>query len=301
MYWGDKKVIAVGGGKGGIGKSAFVANLGVTLALQGKRVTVVDADLGAANLHTIIGVQYPAKTLDDFLANREPDIEHTLVETPYPPLRLLSSASDVLGLASPNYKDRQRLYRAIKKLHTDIIIFDIAAGTHQRATDFFTLAPIGIIIIEPLPTSLENAFSFIKNMLVRGLMRTFYHNKEMTAFIEKTVDPRSAESTLHFAELLIKLGESTPGTVEAFRQIFLQSIKMHVVANAIRDQSQEQVAEKFSRIIKRYLALDLEFTGTLPYEQSMDVAISARVPFVIKYPQSGYAKNMQEIIKKLGL
>jgi MinD-like ATPase involved in chromosome partitioning or flagellar assembly len=76
---------------------------------------------------------------------------------------------------------------------------------------------------------------------------------------------------------------------------------MHVVANAIRDQSQEQVAEKFSRIIKRYLALDLEFTGTLPYEQSMDVAISARVPFVIKYPQSVYAKNMQEIIKKLGL
>jgi ATPases involved in chromosome partitioning len=301
MYWGDKKVIAVGGGKGGIGKSAFVANLGVTLASQGKRVTVVDADIGAANLHTIIGVQYPAKTLDDFLANREPDIEHTLVETPYPPLRLLSSASDVLGLASPNYKDRQRLYRAIKKLRTDIIIFDIAAGTHQRATDFFTLAPIGIIIIEPIPTSLENAFSFIKNMLVRGLMRTFHHNKEMTDFIEKTVDPRSAESTLHFADLLVKLGETTPGTVEAFRQIFLQSIKMHVVANAIRDQSQKQVAEKFSRIIKRYLALDIEFTGTLPYEQNMDLAISGRVPFVVKYPQSGYAKNMQEIIVKLGL
>lgn len=95
MYWGEKSVIAVGGGKGGIGKSTFVANLGVSMATRGKNVVVIDADTGATNLHTILGVRSPEKTLDDFLNNQQTDLASTLVDTAYSNLRLLSSASEV--------------------------------------------------------------------------------------------------------------------------------------------------------------------------------------------------------------
>jgi flagellar biosynthesis protein FlhG len=301
MYWGEKNVIAVGGGKGGIGKSTFVANLGVSLAGRGKRVVVIDADIGAANLHTILGVRYPDRTLDDFINRRQPDLEKVLVETAFPNLRLLSSASDVLSLAAPNYSERQRLFRAIQKLPTDVVIFDIAAGSHQRATDFFSLAPIGIILIEPIPTSLENAFSFLKNLLVRGLLRRFYHDKEITTFIQNTVDPRSNEKVLHFSDLLMKLEEKAPGKISAYRQLFLEGVcRMFVVANAIKTTSQKEVAEKFTRIVKRYLALNIEVLGTLPYEHAMDETVINRIPFVAKYPDSGFAKGIIEIIERFG-
>jgi len=301
MFWGDKIVIAVGGGKGGIGKSTFSANLGVSMAARGKRVVVIDADLGAANLHTILGVRYPEKTLDDFLSNRNVDLESTLVNTSYANLRLLSSASDVLSLASPNYGERQRLFRAIQKLKADVIIFDIAAGTQQRATDFFSLAPIGIILVEPMPTSLENAFSFLKNLLVRGLLRRFYHDKEITSFIQDTVDPRSSEKVLHFSDLLIKLEEKAPAKVVAYRQLFLEGVcKMFIVVNSVKNPSQHQVADKFSRIVKRYLALNIDVLGLLPYETAMDDTVINRTPFVIKYPDSGYAKGIADIIAKIG-
>jgi flagellar biosynthesis protein FlhG len=300
MYWGDKSVIAVGGGKGGIGKSTFVANLGVSMATRGKKVVVIDADIGAANLHTILGVRYPERTLDDFLNNRQSDLANTLVETAYPNLKLLSSASDVLSLASPNYSERQRLFRAIQKLKADAIIFDIAAGTHQRATDFFSLAPIGIILVEPIPTSLENAFSFIKNLLVRGLLRRFYHDKEITSFIQNTVDPRSSEKNLHFADLLVKLEERAPGKVGAYRQLFLEGVcKMFIVANAVKNAEQNLVAEKFARIIKRYLALNMEVLGTLPYESTMDDAVISRTPFVTKNPDSYFTKRMGDIVTNI--
>jgi flagellar biosynthesis protein FlhG len=300
MFWGDKIVIAVGGGKGGIGKSTFSANLGVSMAARGKRVVVIDADLGAANLHTILGVRYPEKTLDDFISNRNTDLESTLVETAYANLRLLSSASDVLSLASPNYTERQRLFRAIQKLKVDVIIFDIAAGTQQRATDFFSLAPIGIILVEPMPTSLENAFSFLKNLLVRGLLRRFYHDKEITAFIQNTVDPRSNEKLLHFSDLLVKLEEKAPAKVSAYRQLFLEGVcKMYLVVNSLKSQSQLQVADKFARIVKRYLALNMEILGILPYETAMDDAVINRTPFVIKHPESPYAKGIADIIAKI--
>ena len=300
MFWGDKIVIAVGGGKGGIGKSTFSANLGVSMASRGKRVVVIDADLGAANLHTILGVRYPEKTLDDFLSKRNPDLESTLVDTSYANLRLLSSASDVLSLASPNYTERQRLFKAIQKLKVDVIIFDIAAGTQQRATDFFSLAPIGIILVEPVPTSLENAFSFLKNLLVRGLLRRFYHDKEITAFIQNTVDPRSNEKILHFSDLLLKLEEKAPAKVSAYRQLFLEGVcKMYLVVNSLKHQSQIQVAEKFTRIIKRYLALNMDVLGLLPYEAAMDDTVISRTPFVVKYPQSAYAKSIADIVVKI--
>jgi len=60
-------VIAVGGGKGGIGKTLLSANLGVHLASRGYRVVMVDADLGGANLHTCLGVKAPRATLSDFV------------------------------------------------------------------------------------------------------------------------------------------------------------------------------------------------------------------------------------------
>jgi flagellar biosynthesis protein FlhG len=301
MNWGDKKVIAVGGGKGGIGKSTFAANLGLSLSQTGKKVVVVDADLGAANLHTIMGVRYPEKTLRDFTGNPGADLEQILVETEYPDLRLLSSASEVLSIALPNYAERQRLFKALQKLKVDVIIFDIAAGTDQRATDFFSLASIGVIIVEPVPTSLENAYSFIKNLLVRALLRKFFHDSETTDFIQSTMNSRDAENALLFSNLLEKLQERQPEKVAEFREQFLSGNCLYVVANSVKSPVQNVVAENFSRIIKRYLALNMDVLGLLPYEETMDLAIIHRTPFVVKYPDSNYKKSMQAIVRKLAL
>ena len=299
MYWGEKNVIAVGGGKAGIGKSTFVANLGVSMAKRGKNVVVIDADTGATNLHNILGVRSPEKTLDDFLNNRQTDLAAALVDTAYSNLRLLSSASDVLSLASPNYSERQRLLRAIQKLKTDAIIFDISAGTNQRATDFFSLAPIGIILIEPIPTSLETTYSFIKNLLVRGLLRRFYHDKEITAFIQKSVS-QSTKKKPHFSDLLVKLEKKSPGKVSAYRQLFLEGVcRMSIVVNSVKSPDQNATGDKFVRLIKRDLALNMEVLGTLSFEAAMDDALINHLPFVIKYPDSSYAKKMSNIVSRI--
>jgi flagellar biosynthesis protein FlhG len=300
MFWGSKRVIAVGGGKGGVGKSTIAANLGVVIAKAGKQVVVVDADIGAANLHSILGIRYPEKTLRDFIETRDGDLEKVLLETACPGLRLLSSASDVLGIAGPNYTQRQRLFRAVTHLNADVIIFDIAAGTHQRATDFFSLAHAGIIAVEPVPTSLENAFSFLKNLLMRALLRKFFRDQDTTALIECCSDPRTTSKVLQFGELLAKLEEKNPQEIAEYRQQFLEgSFAVHVIVNAAKSPGEKNVADKFCRIVRQYLLLDIETLGILPYEPAMNVAIIESIPFVLKFPASGYAKNMEEMGKKL--
>ena len=87
-----QRVIAIGGGKGGIGKSLIAANMGVHLVRNGKRAVLVDADLGGANLHTCIGIKPPEITLSDFVNRKVDVLEDVVSETGIPGLGLVSGA-----------------------------------------------------------------------------------------------------------------------------------------------------------------------------------------------------------------
>lgn len=300
MNWGNKFVISIGGGKGGIGKSCFSGNLGVALSQAGKKVLLVDADLGAANLHTIIGIAHAEKTLSDFLKNKYSSLKDVLIESSYPNLKLLSSASDILSLSYPTYKEKQRIISEIQKLDVDVIIFDIAAGTHQRAIDFFTLAPLGIILIQPVPTSLENAFTFLKNLLVRHLVRIFYRDPETRSYILKTSDPRNSESTMELSELINTLESKAPEKIKNFRKQMIETgNKFCIISNCLKTTGQSVITEKFAKIVKRYLTLNVTVLGNLPFEIFMDKAISERTPFIVKYPNSEFVTEMNEIVKRI--
>ncbi len=300
MNWGNKFVISISGGKGGIGKSSFAGNLGVALAQAGKRVVVVDADLGAANLHTIIGIAHPQRTLKDFIKKRFPNLDDVLVESPFPNLKLLSSASDILSLSYPTYREKQRLIREIQKLDAEVIVFDIAAGTHQRAIDFFTLAPLGIVLIQPIPTSLENAFSFLKNLIVRHLVRVFYSDKETRSFIVQSSDPSNGDQAMELSELIQQLEKRAPEKIALFkRELFQTGSKFCIISNSIKTTGQSLVSEKFAKIVKRYLAMNVSVMGNLPFEKFMDRAISERTPFIVKYPDSEFAGAMRGIVSNI--
>src|SRR5512147_3331371 len=89
-----KEIWAIGGGKGGIGKSLITGNIGICLARLKQKVLLVDADLGGANLHTTLGIGVPELTLSDFLNRRIEDINGVVIKTAIPNLSLISGAQD---------------------------------------------------------------------------------------------------------------------------------------------------------------------------------------------------------------
>ncbi|MBI3620936.1 MAG: AAA family ATPase, partial [Nitrospirae bacterium] len=80
----------MGGGKGGTGKTFLSAGLGIALSKMGKRVILVDADLGCANLHTALGLPYPEETLSDFMKEKVRRLSDVIVDTGIEHLRLIS-------------------------------------------------------------------------------------------------------------------------------------------------------------------------------------------------------------------
>src|SRR5579885_439215 len=114
-----KQVWAVGGGKGGVGKSLIASSLGISLARQGNHVTAVDLDLGGANLHTTLGVDLPKQTLSDFFSKRAKNISECVVPSGIPHLDLISGAQEAVGVANLDSSEKVRLLQKLRELETD--------------------------------------------------------------------------------------------------------------------------------------------------------------------------------------
>ncbi|MGD8315112.1 MAG: P-loop NTPase, partial [Syntrophobacterales bacterium] len=111
-----KRIYSIGGGKGGSGKSFIAASLGILLAKQGKSVVLVDLDLGASNLHTLLGQRVPQRGLDAFIDKTTNSLEDVALATTIPNLHLISSTKCSLEIANLFYAQKLKVINAIKNL-----------------------------------------------------------------------------------------------------------------------------------------------------------------------------------------
>ena len=167
-----KEIWAIGGGKGGVGKSFVAGNLGILLAQRGFRVILADLDLGGANLHTWLGVNTPEQGVSEFVDRQVEQIHELLIPTSIPQLRLISGARDGVEIANLKHTQKKRFLMALNRLDTDFIIMDLGAGTAYNTIDFFLLAEKQLMVVIPEPTSIENAYRFLKNSFYRKLRHT---------------------------------------------------------------------------------------------------------------------------------
>ena len=205
-----KKIWAIGGGKGGVGKSLVSANVSICLALMGHKVIAVDLDLGGANLHTCLGLPIPTVTLSDYVSKKVSRLEDLLVSTPISNLKIISGAQDELGMANLKHMHKNQIIQKLHELDADYILFDLGAGTAFNTIDFFITADKGILVVLPEPTSIENTYRFIKSVFFRRLKMIDGIN-EIEPLIEDAMNSKlSAGATTSPADLVRRISELNP-------------------------------------------------------------------------------------------
>ncbi|MCZ8129765.1 MAG: MinD/ParA family protein [Steroidobacteraceae bacterium] len=155
------KVIAVTGGKGGVGKTTVSANLAVALAERGREVLVLDADLGLANIDVLLGLQ-PRWNLGHVLAG-ERTLEDIMVTGPRG-IRILPASSGVRRMANLGPLEHAGLIRAFSELsgRLDYLLVDTAAGIHDSVLTFARAAQHALVVVCDEPASLTDAYALIK-------------------------------------------------------------------------------------------------------------------------------------------
>lgn len=293
-----QKIWAIGGGKGGIGKSFFTSNLAISLAQQGYSVVAVDADLGGANLHTCLGIPYPPKTLADFVDGRVATLEEILLETSVPNLRIISGASDILTLANPQWAQKQKLLRHLRRLDADVLLLDLGAGTTFNVLDFFNTASRKLIVVTPEPTSIQNAYGFVKSALYRQLSRAFYSNQMVTDLLaggRVYGGANPPETVRHMIEFL----ERRIPTVAAEFKAMVADYRCGLVLNMASPPHDRKVSSVMRSVTKGYLDIDLELFGAIPKDELVPRSVDQMSPLLLSYPESEVAARLREVGQKL--
>ncbi len=155
------QVIAISGGKGGVGKSNISVNLGVALAELRRRVVLLDADLGLANIDVLLGIK-ATHTLADVLAGTH-SLRDVLVTGPSG-LKIVPASSGVQRMASLTPAEHAGLIHAFNELsdQVDILLIDTAAGISDTVVSFVRAANEVIVVVCDEPSSITDAYALIK-------------------------------------------------------------------------------------------------------------------------------------------
>jgi len=139
MYNNEKnscEVWSVGGGKGGVGKSFLISNIAHCLAIEGKKTILIDADYGGANLHSILGITKPARSLTDFFTRRIP-LQDLVIDSGIPNLGLVVGMIRSFAPESINYAQKLKFHRHIRLLEADYVLVDLGSGANFNIIDTF--------------------------------------------------------------------------------------------------------------------------------------------------------------------
>jgi len=160
----DARLITISSGKGGVGKTNFTVNLGIALGKLGKRVTLIDADLGLANIDVILGI-LPKLNLSHVI-NGNSKVEDIIVKGPYG-MNVISGGSGIMSLIDMNEDQLETLIHSFSYFNhiSDYILIDTGAGLSKSVLSFVDAASDVIVIITPDPTSITDAYALIKNVV----------------------------------------------------------------------------------------------------------------------------------------
>ena len=255
-----RRIISVGGGKGGVGKSVVVANLATMMARHGARVVVLDADVGAPNLHSFFGIHRPGRTIEDFFRGDVDRLVDLALETPVPRLQILCGAPEVLGSAIPQQDARLRLVRALNTLDCDCLMIDVGAGVDLSTLDFFNAADVRLVVMTPEITSIENGYGFLKMALYRRLQRAI-ESTDAAGRLFAALGGRAFEigSRMESIEtFLTVVGEEAPELVDTFR-LLVKEFNVLLIGNMVAERREQDTLVAVKRVIRDRLSLDAPF------------------------------------------
>ncbi|MBN1365085.1 MAG: AAA family ATPase [Syntrophaceae bacterium] len=287
----------IGGGKGGSGKSFLASSMGHLLAKSGRKTLLIDLDLGAANLHTMVAIPYPEKSFSDFVTKKVSDLQDTILQTPFSNLFLISGAHDSLDIANLPYEKKIKTLKSIAKLKYEYIILDLGAGTAYNTLDFFLASRNGIFITTPEPTSIENVYRLMRAIYLRRI-RHYFSAADFRA-LEKKVKEYMGDDPFKKPEHIVSIVKKDYPYKYAMIKKDFSSFRFKLIINQLRKQDNTSLGEQICKIIKKHLGINVDFAGNIAYDEHVHDAICQRVCFLDRYPYTRAANDLRELKKKM--
>ncbi len=290
---------AVGGGKGGVGKSVLSTIFALWLARMGKRTIIVDVDLGGANVHTLLGIKSPPKTINDYITKKYPNLEDICINTGVENLRLLSGASEILSLANLQFAQKMKIIQGLRQLNAEYVILDLGAGTSYNVLDFFLIAQRQVVMLTPQPISIQNSYAFVRNAVYRKLSRISSQKPGMLSIIKSAMDPKNELNVRTIKELFQVIRNDGGAEAADFLKKELATIQPALVTNMVRNQKDRNAGSIIQLVSEKYLMINPMDLGGIVYDNQLNTLVSGMTPLTVIDQSSEAFAGMYDITSKL--
>ena len=264
-------VLPVAGGKGGIGKSALAANLGLTLARLDHQVTLVDADLGGSDLHNLLGQDNLEPGLGEVLTVKDLTVDQVRRPVLEPGLFFVPGDAMIVGTANPSFQKKRKLLHDLKAMPGEFILLDLGAGTSITVMDFFLTSPFSLVVMLPERPAVLSAYNFLKNVLFRALDRIFRDNARTKKVLAEYQARGKGPGSMNIAELSAALEEALPGAGLRARRA-VERWRPKLVLNRVRTIDDFIYARDLQARVASDLGLLVEVMAFLPEDELVRTA-----------------------------
>jgi flagellar biosynthesis protein FlhG len=292
------RIVPIASGKGGVGKSLVAANLSVALGQAGKRVVLADLDLGASNLHLILGVPAQRGGIGTFLAGSAGKFENIILDTDYENLRFIPGDAEIPGLANIRQAQKNQLVKRLLSIDCDYLVLDLGAGTGANILDFFLMSSQGIVVTAPTLTATLNAYLFLKNAVFRLLYGAFGQRSKAYEYMEALRKDGAALQRAYIPAILEEVREVDPERW-AIAVERMARFRPRLLMNMLEDPKDAEKSQKVRRSCKEYLNIEIEHLGILYRDELQDIALGSRIPIIRYKPQSVLSQALYRTADKL--
>ncbi|KPK95585.1 hypothetical protein AMJ80_04740 [bacterium SM23_31] len=293
----QKAIWTIASGKGGTGKSIIAANIAVGIALLGYKVLLIDGDLGMPNLHNHLHIKRPKYSLDDFLSRKVTRLSNVIVQTPLNNLHFICGASSLIAVANIQYAKKLHLIKHISKLPADIVLVDIGSGASFNIVDLFNISSRGIVVSNPDPSAVQDAYFFLKNVVYRRIKLFSKINEPFKIALNTYLDD-VGDGKIDIPKLLKFLNTYSLEIRSDFDR-FMHGFHPRLIMNKMHSLDQRKESIRLVELVHAYMNVEMEYLGEIKFDECVIKSAKGISPFICQYPNEKVTKNMYSILKML--
>nr|HEX4316720.1 P-loop NTPase [Kofleriaceae bacterium] len=266
------RIVAIAGGKGGVGKSTIAANLALAMARSGRRVLLVDADFGAPNLHTILGVLNPARTLGELLDGRVDTLDALALPCGGGGCRFVPGMSRP-GSANLESDDIARVVEAVRTADAEVVVVDVGAGASFQVLDLILAADHKLIVMTPQLTSLHNAYAMLKACVHRAVHQLTADDDTQQALVDAALGAEhKARTMVQLIEVLRPMGGDIAERISAT----LRGFGVGLIGNQIGNPQDAAILDRIGTMIRDHLAIRAPVLTAVPVAPTLAGGLRTR-------------------------
>ena len=291
----NPRIIAIAGGKGGVGKSVLSASLAAGLARLQRDTVLIDADLGGANLHTVMGVPNPEMTISEILGSSA-DIDDILVQHPrIDNLRMLFGASGSFGIANLKYSQKQKFIRTVRKIEADYIVLDLGAGTSYNVLDLFLAADHGMIVVNPDPLSVLEGYNFVKQATYRSMLTRLKKHAQALEVVQAAAKKEVFKESALMDDLVSEVAALSQESADVMRKV-LSHFRPMLLLNRAEEKEDEATGLAVQTAALELLSVNMEYLGFIHADETVPESVKAGLPFIVHDPSAAASRDLADII-----